>query len=391
MSETTRPKYDLLIKGGWVIDPANGINGAADVGLYRGQVAAVGAGLDENVAAKVFSADGYLVCPGLVDAHTHVADAMMPVSIDPDLTGLPTGVTTLIDAGSSGARTFAGFRKHIINRARTRILAFLNISAIGLVVTNELYLDPKILNAKMALRVVRENRDLIIGIKARIKGVAETLAHDIDVMKKSRDVAYELELPIMMHWTNETALLDLLRPGDCVTHPFSPAYYGPCCLDAQDRLLPHVLALRERGVMVDLGHGSSFDWRVAELAAQQDYFPDVISTDMFTRYFGPRGVVGDLGSVMSKFLLLGLSVEQVIEKTTAAPARMLNLPDGIGTLSVGAVADVSILQKRTGSYEFIDSPKLLQKRTGTEKLFSIATVKGGHLTQYDFPEAGEKQ
>ena len=390
MGQVNRPKYDLLVKNGWVIDPANGVNGEADVGMYQGRIAAVGAQLNAQDAAKVVDAGGYLVCPGLIDAHTHVADAMMPVSIDPDITGLPTGVTTLIDAGSSGARTFAGFRKHIINRAKTRIFAFLNISAIGLVVTNELYLDPKILNAKMALRVVRENRDLIIGIKARIKGVKETLTHDIDVMKKSRDVAYELDLPIMMHWTNETQLLDLLRPGDCVTHPFSPAYYGPCCLDENDKLHEHVLALRERGVMVDLGHGSSFDWRVAELAAQQSYYPDVISTDMFTRYFGPRGVVGDLGSVMSKFLLLGLPLEQVIEKTTAAPARMLNLPDGIGTLSAGALADVSILEKRTGSYEFIDSPKLLQKRTGSEKLFTIATIKGGHLTQYDFPGSGEK-
>lgn len=381
-----RPQFDLLIKDGWVIDPANEVNQIADVGINQGRIASVQPDLNESTAAKVFSAKGFLVCPGLVDAHTHVADSMMPVSIDPDITGLPTGVTTLIDAGSAGGRTFAGFRKHIINRSRTRILAFLNISSIGLVVTNELYLDPKMLNEKMAARVVRENRDLIIGIKARIKGTSDTLDHDLKVLEKSRDVAYSLDLPIMMHWTNEPALLALLRPGDCVTHPYSPAYYGPCCLDSQGKLLPHVLELRERGVMVDLGHGSSFDWQVAEQAAEQGYYPDVISTDMFTRYFGPRGVVGDLGSVMSKFLLLGLSVSDVIEKTTAAPQRMLNLPDGIGSLSPGAVADVAILEKRTGTYEFIDSPKLLQSRSGTEKIFAIATVKGGHLTQFEFPE-----
>lgn len=371
--------FDLVISGGRVIDPANRFDRIADIGIRHGRVASIETDLSMHRAAKSFDATNKLVCPGLVDAHTHVADLMMPVSIDPDVTGIPTGVTTLIDAGSTGARTFAGFRKHIIGRSQTRILAFLNISSIGLVVTNELYLEDKILNPRSALRVVRENRDLIIGIKARIKGGEETLAHDVGVMKKAIAVAEELELPIMMHWTNLPELLALLRPGDCLTHPFSPAYYGPCCLDDAGKLLPHVSELSERGVMVDLGHGSSFDWNVAEAAARQGWFPDVLSTDMFTRYFGPNGVVGNLGSVMAKFLHLGLDIDQVIEKVTAAPARMLNLPDGIGTLSPGAVADVTILSTEQGSFELVDSPKLQQTRTGQVMVRAQATVKGGRL------------
>ncbi|MGB7184002.1 MAG: amidohydrolase/deacetylase family metallohydrolase [Burkholderiaceae bacterium] len=371
--------YDLLLAGGHVVDPASGYNGVADVAIRHGRIVAVSPNLRATRAAKEWDASGKMVCAGLIDAHTHVMDAMMPVSIDPDITGLPTGVTTLIDAGSAGARTFAGFRKHIISRAQTRILAFLNISSIGLVVTNELYLDPKMLNSRSALRVVRENRDLIVGIKARIKGEPDTLQHDVEVMKKAIDVATELELPIMMHWTNLTELLDLLRPGDCMTHPFSPTYYGPCCLDDKHRLLPHVRELSQRGIMVDLGHGSSFDWAVAEAAADQGWYPDVLSTDMFTRYFGPGGVVGNLGSVMSKFLLLGLSIEQVIGKVTAAPAKMLRLPDGLGSLAAGAIADVTVLEAREGQFELTDSPRLKQVRIGRQMLIAVATVKGGRL------------
>lgn len=373
---------DLMIQGGHVIDPANGRSMIADVTMFKGRIQEVGVNLPTERAAKVYSAHGKIVCPGLIDAHTHVADSMMPVSIDPDLTGLPTGVTTLIDAGSAGARTFAGFRKHIISRAQTRIYAFLNISSIGLVVTNELYLDPKMLNTKSALRVIRENRDLIIGVKARIQGIKETLTHDLDVMAKAVGVATEIGLPIMMHWTNEPELLQRLRPGDSLTHPFSPAYYGPCCLDQNGRLREHVPQLKERGIFVDLGHGSAFDWAVAEQATAQGWSPDVLSTDMFTRYFGPKGVVGNLPSVMSKFLLLGLSLESVVEKVTHAPARMLQLPDGLGTLSTGAIADITILDRLAGQFEFIDSPRLLQVRHSTEKLHAVATVKSGRLVEY---------
>ena len=231
------------------------------------------------------------------------------------------------------------------------------------------------------MRAIRDNRDILVGLKVRTRGRKETLEHDLGIMKKVREVADATGLPTMMHWTNEPALLDMLRPGDLMTHPFNPAYLNPSCVAPNGKIYPQILELPDRGIGVDLGHGSSFDWNIAQKAADQGWFPDVLSTDMFTRYFRPRGVVGDLGSVMSKFMLLGLTLEQVIEKVTAAPMRVIPLPDAIGTLKPGAIADVTVLEERTGVYVWTDSPRLKQTRTSTRKLVAVATVKSGRYYQ----------
>lgn len=372
-------RFDLLIKRGRVVDPASGYDQIADIGIYKGLIHTVAPALPEGKAGKVYDASGKIVCPGLIDAHVHVADGMMPVSMEPDQAGIQSGVTTLIDAGSTGGRTFEGFRKHIISSAESRVFTLLNISSVGLVVLNELYLDSKFISRKRALRAIRSNRDLIIGLKARVRGRQETLDHDISVMKVVREIGEETGLPTMMHWTNEPRLLDTLRPGDYLTHPFNPDYLNPGATQADGTLYPTVLELKDRGLMVDLGHGSSFDWRKAEAAAQQNWFPDVLSTDMFTRYFRPDGVVGDLGAVMSKFLMLGLSVPQVIEKTTIAAVKMAAIPGALGTLAPGAIADVTVLEQTDGQFKFVDSPKLKQVRTGSRKLTAVATVKSGRL------------
>ncbi|MEZ5740559.1 MAG: hypothetical protein R3E68_14635 [Burkholderiaceae bacterium] len=228
-----------------------------------------------------------LVCPGLVDAHVHVADGMMPVSMLADDAGLMSGVTTVVDAGSLGARTLPAFRKYIWPQARTRVRALLNLSAAGLVVLNELYLDDKLISRSRALRAIDSNRDLIVGIKVRVRGTADSLDKDLKLMAQLREIADETGLPTMMHWTNEARLVDMLRPGDCMTHPFNPAYLGPNCIDEQGRVRSLTRELADRGIMVDLGHGSSFDWKLAEAAASQGWYPDVLSTDMFSRYFRP--------------------------------------------------------------------------------------------------------
>ncbi|MFK7963256.1 MAG: amidohydrolase family protein [Burkholderiaceae bacterium] len=377
-SRTDRP-FDLLIQGGRVIDPSQGIDTVADIGIDKGIIRAVGPTLSAEGAGKVLDASNKIVTPGLIDAHVHVADGMMPVSMVPDDAGIRSGVTTVIDAGSTGGRTYAGFRKHIIKPAETRIYTLLNIASVGLVVLNELYADPKFISRKRAYRAIRANRDQIIGLKARVRGRPETLEHDISVMKVVREIGEETGLPTMMHWTNQSKLLDQLRPGDYLTHPFNPDYLNPSAVMADGKLFPTVSELKDRGIMVELGHGSSFDWNKAEAAAEQGWFPDVLSTDMFTRYFRPKGVVGDLGSVMSKFMMLGLTLNQVIEKTTIAPVRMAGIPEALGTLKVGAIADITVLEQKQGSFVYVDSPRLKATRTGTEKLTATATVKSGRL------------
>ena len=377
LAAATLERYDLLLTGARVIDPSANLDKNMDIGIRNGRIARLAPRIDPKTAHTVHDVSGKIACPGMIDMHAHVADSMMPVSIDPDIAGIPTGVTTFIDAGSAGARTLPGFRKHIIKRAETRIYALLNISAAGLVVTNELYLDPKLISTKRALRAIRDNRDILVGLKVRTRGRKETLEHDLGIMKKVREVADATGLPTMMHWTNEPALLDMLRPGDLMTHPFNPAYLNPSCVAPDGKIYPQILELPDRGIGVDLGHGSSFDWNIAQKAADQGWFPDVLSTDMFTRYFRPKGVVGDLGSVMSKFMLLGLNLPQVIEKVTTAPMRVIPLPLELGTLKPGAIADVTILQERTGTFVLTDSPRLKQSRISPRKLVAVATVKSG--------------
>jgi dihydroorotase len=236
-----------------------------------------------------------------------------------------------------------------------------------------------LISRSRALRAIDENRDLIVGIKVRVRGTADSLENDLKLMAQLREIADETGLPTMMHWTNETRLVDMLRPGDCMTHPFNPAYLGPNCIDEQGRVRSLTRELAERGIMVDLGHGSSFDWHLAEAAASQGWYPDVLSTDMFSRYFRPDGVVGDMGSLLSKFLLLGLNIGQVVRRATVAPVTMLGLPGDLGRLAVGGVADLTVLETRQGRFEFVDSPRLKQVRTGSVKLVARAVVKDGAL------------
>src|ERR1700676_3971086 len=181
--------YDLLIAGGRVVDPVRGIAAERDVAIAGGKIAQVAANIDRRQARQVYDASGKLVTPGLIEVHGHVYDSAITISIDPDLVGIPTGVTTIVDAGSTGAGTFAGLRKYVIARAKTRVYAMLNISTIGLVVANELYLDPKMIDPAAAIKTIEENRSLILGIKVRINGRDDEVPHDLEVLKKAREAS----------------------------------------------------------------------------------------------------------------------------------------------------------------------------------------------------------
>ena len=371
--------YDLLITGGRVIDLTQRLSAVRDVAITGGRIARVDTSIPPQQARQVFDARGKLVTPGLIDIHGHVYDSAITISIDPDVIGIPHGVTTIVDGGSAGAGTFAGFRKYVIERAQTRVYALLNISTIGLVVTNELYLDPRMIDAKAAITTIEQNRSLILGIKVRINGRHDELAHDIEVVKKAREASDATGVPIMMHWTNEPDLLAILKKGDVLTHPFNPPSPNSSNLVGGEgqTILPQILALKDRGIWTDFSHGGHLAWNIAEAAAKQGWFPDTISTDIHRAHVPPNGVVIDLVTTMSKFLYLGLPIEQAIEKVTAAPAKILAFPEKIGSLQPGSVADVSVLDVASGEFELFDSRR--EKRIGRQKIVPVATVKGGKL------------
>ena len=374
--------YDLLIKGGKVIDASQNLSAERDVAVAGGKIAAVAANIPAGQAREVFDARGKLVTPGLINVHAHLYRYGNTITVDPDGVGFPAGVTTSIDAGSAGANTFLGFRKFVIDTSPLRIYAMLNVSIIGNY-GNELYLNMSLINPAAAIRVVNQHRDRILAIKVRINGIHDELAHDMEVLKKAREAADATGLPIMMHWSNEPDLLAMLKRGDILTHPFTPPsprmpnLFG----GAPGAVLPQILALKDRGVLTDAQTGSSHHlWENSEKAFSQGWYPDLISTDIGAQT--PQTPNGQLLPwVMTQFLHLGLTVEQVIERVTLTPTKVFKFPEKIGTLQPGVTADVTILDLQQGSFELIDQRN--EKRTARQKFVPVAAVHGGTLTKID--------
>jgi len=316
--------YDLLIAGGRVVDPSQKLSAERDVAITGGRIARIDANIPRDQARQVYDAKGKLVTPGLIDLHTHVYKHGITLNIDPDTVGFQSGVTTLVDCGSTGTGTFAGFRKYVIESSPTRIYALVNISSIGLAVTNEIYLDPRMTDSRPAIRLIAANRDRILGIKVRVNGRRSDLARDLEVMKAAREVGDATGLPIMLHWTVEPEVLALLRRGDILTHPFNPSSPNWANLFGSDTqaetVLPQILALKDRGVWTDGQLATTHHaWDVSEKATRQGWFPDAISTDM------ARGPDGNFASVllpMSQFLHLGMSLDQVIAGELAGFNRL---------------------------------------------------------------------
>jgi dihydroorotase len=374
--------YDLLISGGRVVDPSQKLSTNLDVAISNGKIARVAANIPQSQAREVFDARGKLVTPGLINMHAHVYRYAIPISTDPDHVGIPVGVTTIVDAGSGGANTFLGFRKYVIDPSVVRIYAQLNIAAAGLL-GNELYLDPKWIDPKAAIRVVEANRDRIVGIKVRINGDHNELAHDLDVLQKAREAADAVNLPIMMHWTNEPDLLAILKKGDILTHPFNPPTPTTSNLFGGDgpKVLPQILALKDRGIWTD-GQAvtSHHQWEISERAASQGWFPDVITTDLGAKTpESPYGLL--LPSIMTQYLYLGLSVDQVIERVTIAPTKIFKFQEKLGTLEPGVIADVTVMDLAEGNFELLDGKG--QKRMGHQKFVPVATVHSGTLVKAD--------
>ena len=225
--------YDLVIAGGRVIDPAQDLSAVRDVAILHGRVARIDEHIPRAQARQVFDATDKIVTPGLIDVHSHVYEYGTPLGVNSDVVGNRSGVTTIVDAGTTGATMFPGFRKFVIEGARTRIYALLNISTAGCC-TDEIYLDPRLINARAVLRVIEAHRDLIVGVKVRVRGRHEDLDHDISVMKTAREIADQAGVAIMMHWSTEPDLLAIMKAGDILTHPFNPrAGTRPTSLEAR--------------------------------------------------------------------------------------------------------------------------------------------------------------
>ncbi|WP_046869469.1 amidohydrolase/deacetylase family metallohydrolase [Microvirga massiliensis] len=379
-------KYDLLIKGGEVLDPSGPLRARRDIGIRRGLIEAVEADIPAERTLQTLDAAGRLVVPGLIDLHTHVYPYGSALGIPADETVPFTGVTTVVSAGDAGANNLAALRRHIAAQTRTRMFAFVHIANIGLAgfPVAELYnIDYAQVDA--CAKAIAENPDFVLGAKVRMsenvvaQHGAEPLRRAIQACELSGRPAR-----VMVHIGGvETAalmseILDLLRPGDILTHCYSgaPNLAGQFTNIVQDgKLLPAALAAKQRGVVFDVGHGGgSFDYTVAEAAIQQGCPPDTISSDLHVVSGNTPGMPF-LPWVMSKFLGLGFTLDQVIAMATTAPAKAIDRGETLGTLQTGAPGDVTLLEVIEGPVSFVDTRN--NRREGHTILRPVQTVNNG--------------
>ncbi len=370
--------FDVVIHGGEVIDPAQNLRARRDVGITDGKIAALEPALPLDNAREVVDASGKLVTAGLVDMHTH-AFVGTDLGVDMDKIGPQTGTTTVVDTGSAGAHTFEAFRRFVIAPATIRILPFLNISSIGIIsmlLAGELE-NIRYCNVEEALRCVGAHRDLIQGIKVRASGNVVG-ANGVVPVDLARAAAERVGRPMMVHiGPTPPDLADILlrmRPGDILTHCFTGHAQGP--LDARGSIRRELLAAREHGVIMDIGHGmGSLSFEVAARMLEQGFKPDTISTDLHA-YSYPHPV-HDLPTTLSKFMALGLSLTEVITAATCRPAAILGLQDQIGSLRVGMNADVAVFALEEGTFEFVDSYG--NTLAGSRRLVNTLTIKDGRV------------
>ena len=383
--------YDLLIRGGTLLDPAQGIHARRDVAFAGGRVAAVAESLPGDGAASVVNAGGKLVTPGLVDIHVHVFDGVSHYGIPPDPTCLATGATTVVDAGSAGADTFRGFRKYVIDVSQTRILAQLNISSMGMIAHEVGELDTlRWANVPKALRTIEANRDVILGVKVRLtRDLIVGAEAGIAPLHLAREAADAAGLPLMVHpqgaWCPSLDdILAVLKKGDIVTH----CYHGPTkyhgtehgVLDERGQVRESVRDAVACGVIFDVGHGQgSFDWEIVEKALVQGLLPTTISSDLHAH--NVDGPVFDLATTVAKFLYLGLSLDEALAKVTSVPAQGVKMAGQVGTLAVGAHGDAVVFDLEEGEFPLQDAK--LVERTGRRRLVPLTVIKGGRVVARD--------
>lgn len=372
--------YDLLLKGGEVIDPSQSLRGRYDVAVLRGRIAAVSEHIDPSAARLVVDVSGKIVTPGLVDLHAHVYAEGTALGVVADEVCPPAGVTTVLDAGSAGCNNFAAFRRLAVNSQRTRVYALVHISRIGLTgfPVPEMR-DISFANVEGAARTVLENQDVCLGIKVRQSAgvVGDNYLRPLELAVEAATLA---QCPVMVHIGGAPAplseIIRRLRPGDIITHCFAGTGNG--VVDEDGRFLDVCWEARQRGIYFDVGHGQgSLNFNVCRAALEAGFLPDAISSDVHV--FAINSPMQDMPTVMSKFLNLGLTLEQVIERTTIAPARIMGREDGLGTLRVGATGDIAVFEMQQGHFEWLDTNRDNNHLIGDKRLVNIYTVTRGQL------------
>jgi dihydroorotase len=375
-------QYDLLLTGGEVIDPGAGLRGVMDVAIAGGKIAAVAPSLPSNQALRTISAKGRLVLPGLVDMHAHVLVNGHDMGNHTDHYCRASGVTTLCDAGSTGSSNFAALRGMLDRHVRTRVRAFVNLSAIGITGTSrggELshfpYADPE-----GCARTITENPDLAIGVKLRFGPslVWEYSAEPVKLARRAADMAGGV--PMMMHITDSPVplpdLIAHMKAGDIVTHCYHGRNHGIMGQEKQF-VLKEVVEAQRAGIIFDCAHGRNhFNFRMIEKALDQGFLPDTISTDLTTTS-ASRGPVWDLPTTMTKLLHFGMPLEEIVRRATANPARLMGYEGTVGTLKPGANADVTVFELRDGNHELRDSDG--NTITAKRRLLAQLTVKDGRV------------
>ncbi|MBI0401223.1 amidohydrolase/deacetylase family metallohydrolase [Cyclobacterium marinum] len=390
--------YDILIKNGHVIDPKNEIDGVMDVAIKDKKIAKVTKNIKEKSAKKVIDAEGLIVTPGLIDIHGHHFFGTEShrdynnsfSSLPPDGFTFRAGVTTVADAGSPGWKNFQTYKEHVINRSKTRVLVFINIVGEGMSGVSTREQDTTDMSPKMTAMIARQNPE-IIGVK-----IAHYRGHEWGPYKKAVQAAEIAKIPVMVDLGGadpalplSTLLLDVLRPGDILTHMYGGDHsgHGPKegTLNADGKVWPHWFEAQEKGLIFDVGHGGgSFLFRVAVPATQQGFYPNTISTDLHTGSMNAG--MKDMLNVVSKMMNLGMSLQEAITASTWKPAQVIQRED-LGHLSEGAEADLAIFNLHEGQFGFIDSSGAAFK--GSKKLETELTLRAGRIV-WDLNGIGAK-
>jgi dihydroorotase len=371
-AEVSAQTYDLLLKGGRVIDPANKTNAVRDVAVTGEKIARVAENIPASEAKKVVDVSGYYVTPGLVDIHSHVfVEGPGGWGIYADLSAFPSGVTTVVDAGSSGWKSFEEFKTRCIDKARVRVLAFLNIVGVGMDPVGDQSMHE--MDARPTAEMIKKYPGILVGVKT-----AHYDGPEWEALDRAFEAGRLANVPVMVDFhlaptrTYADLLLKHMRPGDIHTHVY--AQHIPL-LDENGKVNEYVREARKRGVLFDLGHGGgSFWFRLAAPAMEQGFGPDSISTDLHQHSFLiPQAT---MINCMSKILNLGMPLEEVIYRSTVTPAREIRRPE-LGTLSAGGVADIAVLELMKGKFGLVDSGHA--RLDATQKLRCMLTVRAGKI------------
>ena len=370
--------YELILRGGRVIDPSQKLDKVTDVAFSGGKIARIGDNLAAE-GAQVRDVSGYIVTPGLIDLHTHVYWGGTSLGIDAEAFCRLSGVTTAIDTGSAGPGNFAGFRKHVIEPSQVRILAYLHVSHAGIYGFDKRVMvgeseEIRLMSPVDCARVADENRDLIVGIKVRV-GLHSSGTNGEAALDMALQVADEVGLPLMCHIDHPPPsyehVIGRLRQGDILTHAFRPFPNAPAT--AQGTVKRAVLEARERGVLFDIGHGKgSFAFKTARNMLANGFEPDTISSDVHTLCID--GPAFDQVTTMSKFLCLGMPLDKVVAASTVNAAFALRRPE-LGSLKPGSVGDATILSVKTGKFDYVDVVD--EHLAGDRKIVSEGVVIAG--------------